>query len=655
MVITKLQLKNIICFIMLMMGMAASVVAQTRIDSLKQSLKVKKNNTYASILIELCWEYRYHNPDSARMYGYEALTLSRKQRDLKLEVEALHNLAVSYQAQGDYKKALAHNLNALILRKKLNDELKTANTLNNIGIAYDELGNFSLALKYYNQAYQCYKKKKHIEGIAMVSTNLGILFKAHKDYKNVIKYYREANVIYTKLKKPREVAFTEANLGSVYYYTKQYDSCIYYSLKAQKTFKELNILQFLPLTYTNAGIGYAATGQSQKALDFLNTSIKLNGKYNNRKELAFAHIHLAKLMLKLKKLNTAKENAKKAINLAEAIGASKEVMDAKETLAAIAEQDGDFKEAYQLNLAVNKIKDSLFQQDKTKLISDYQVRYQTEKKEQQIQSLNQKNKIQQLEIKQRNLGLGIAIGVLLLGGLFAYLLINRGQLKAKAELQTEIIKQQDIASKAVLDAEERERRRIASDLHDGVGQMLSAALMNLNGLFAKLNLQADTDLQAQKALALVNESYDEMRSISHQMMPNALIKSGLASAVKEFISKLDKDQLKVTLETVGLKERLDEQTETVIYRVIQETVNNVIKHAEASKLAIQIIKDDEGISVTIEDNGKGFDKNNVDLKAGIGLSNIYSRVEFLKGSVDIDSSEGKGTLVAIYLSSPKYN
>lgn len=626
---------------------STSIFAQSRVDSLTKALKANEKDIKA--LLELCWEYRYHHPDSARIFGYQALKIAREKKENTFEVEALHNLAVTYEAQGDYKKSLAYNLDALKLRKQLNDEIKTANTLNNIGVAYDELGNFSLSLKYYNEAYRTYKKKKHIEGIAMVSSNLGILFKAHEDYKNVIKYYQEANSIYKKLNKARETAFTEANLGSVYYYTKQYDSCIYYSLKAQKAFKELNILQFLPLTYTNAGIGYAAKGDDQKALELLNTAVGLNQKYNNRKELAFTYIHLAKLMLKIKKLTEASENAKKAITIAEEIGASKQVMDAKETLALISQEQGKFKEAYALHLASTKIKDSLFQKDKTALISDYQVRYQTEKKEQQIRSLHQQNTIQQLEIKQRNLGLGIALGILLLGGGFAYLIINRRKLKAKADLQAEIIKQQDIASKAVLDAEERERRRIAGDLHDGVGQMLSAALMNLNGLFDKLKLQTDINLQAEQALALVNESYDEMRSISHQMMPNALIKSGLASAVKEFIGKLDQDKLKVTLETVGLNERLDEQTETVIYRVIQETVNNVVKHAEASKLDIQIIKDEEGISVTIEDNGKGFDKNKVDIKAGIGLSNIYSRVEFLKGTVDIDSTEGKGTLVAIHL------
>ncbi|RZL15237.1 MAG: sensor histidine kinase, partial [Pedobacter sp.] len=148
---------------------------------------------------------------------------------------------------------------------------------------------------------------------------------------------------------------------------------------------------------------------------------------------------------------------------------------------------------------------------------------------------------------------------------------------------------------------------------------------------------------------IVCDSYDEMRAISHQMMPNALIKSGLASAVKEFLNKINKDIIKINLETIGLKDRLDEKTETVLYRVIQETVNNVIKHSGANRMDIIIINDDEGVTATVEDNGKGFDKSKVELKSGIGINNIYSRVEFLKGTVDIDTAPGKGTLVAIYI------
>lgn len=132
-------------------------------------------------------------------------------------------------------------------------------------------------------------------------------------------------------------------------------------------------------------------------------------------------------------------------------------------------------------------------------------------------------------------------------------------------------------------------------------------------------------------------------------MPNALLKAGLASAIKEFIDKIDSRLLKINLHTEGLNERLESNVETVLYRVIQECVNNVIKHSGASTLDISLIKDSDGISATIEDNGKGFNTKSKEKFEGIGLKNITSRVEFLKGTIDFDSSPGNGTLVAIHV------
>jgi signal transduction histidine kinase len=216
-------------------------------------------------------------------------------------------------------------------------------------------------------------------------------------------------------------------------------------------------------------------------------------------------------------------------------------------------------------------------------------------------------------------------------------------------LDAEISTQKEIRTKAILDAEEKERRRIAQDLHDGVGQLLSAAKLNLSNLESKLlNQNEDQKLALQNALALVDDSVREVRTVSHNMMPNTLIKLGLGSAVREFITKLgNAPTLKVDLEIVGLDSRLDNQLETVLYRVIQEIINNIIKHAKASHISMQLIRHETELSVMIEDNGIGFDTKNLDNFEGIGLKGIITRIEFLNGSVHFDSSIGRGTTVII--------
>lgn len=478
---------------------------------------------------------------------------------------------------------------------------------------------------------------------------LGIIQVLEKKYDQALNYYNQAIAINKKMGNKGGMSSNYTNIGIVYLRLKQYDKSLAAHQTSLKLAIELKDESRIAFVYNDIGATSLYKGDLKNAILYLKKSIATREQLKEQNEIAYTYNYLGETYNKLKNFAEAEKWIQKALATAISIGNNKQHYEALESLSDFYANNKKYENAYKYLSLYKHYRDSIGEIEGKAAMDELIVKFETEKKEQQIKSLSQQNTIQTLKIKQRNLGLLFAVLIIVSLALLAYFILNRRKLKAKAELQTEIIKQQDIASKAVLDAEERERRRIAGDLHDGVGQMLSAALMNLNGLFSKLIFQQETSLQAEKALALVNESYDEMRSISHQMMPNALIKSGLASAVKEFIGKLDKDKLKISLETIGLNERLEEQTETVIYRVIQETVNNVVKHAEASKLAIQIIKDEEGISVTIEDNGKGFDKNKANLKSGIGLSNIYSRVEFLKGTVDIDSTEGKGTLVAIHI------
>jgi signal transduction histidine kinase len=154
---------------------------------------------------------------------------------------------------------------------------------------------------------------------------------------------------------------------------------------------------------------------------------------------------------------------------------------------------------------------------------------------------------------------------------------------------------------------------------------------------------------AEKTMALVEESCKEVRVISHQMMPNMLLRSGIASDVKSFIEKIDSERLKVNVEAIGFKNRIESNVETVLYRVIQETVNNVIKHSKASKLDIILNRDTAGITAVVADNGIGFNADHKDSFDGIGLKNIATRIEYLKGTVVYYSSPGKGTSVNIWV------
>jgi signal transduction histidine kinase len=270
--------------------------------------------------------------------------------------------------------------------------------------------------------------------------------------------------------------------------------------------------------------------------------------------------------------------------------------------------------------------------------------YETNKREQQI---TQQNEI----IRKRNIQLIVFIIMLVLLVIIGYLIYKRYKWKQELVLQREITKQQEEAARDILEAEEKQRSRIAKDLHDGVGQMMSVARMNLSSLYNELRLQEPNQQESFKnIITLVNDSCKEVRTVSHSMMPAALQKNGLVAAIQEMIDRIRHDQLEIHFHHEGADLAMNPTRAAIIYRIIQECINNVVKHAQAKHLDISYIHDEHEISITIEDDGIGFshDPQQQDID-GIGLKNIKSRIQFLKGTINVDSRPGKGTSIVVHI------
>ena len=297
----------------------------------------------------------------------------------------------------------------------------------------------------------------------------------------------------------------------------------------------------------------------------------------------------------------------------------------------------------------DETKNSTFSKETERRFSEAQTKFDSEKKDIELQ----KNKAELIALengkKVRNFAISFIITLFVAMAMIAYNYYRKKQIQLKAERIAELAVQKDIRSKAIIEAEEKERIRIAKDLHDGVGQLLSAAKLNLSNLENSLqSLSVEQEVAFKNALSLVDDSVKEVRVVSHNMMPNTLLKQGLVSAVREFITKIQNTpNLKVNLEVVGLNERLEPEKESLLYRIIQELVSNIIKHAKASQLTLQIIKHDKELSIFMEDNGIGFDTSKINSFDGIGLKNIISRVEFISGNIHFDSEMNKGTRVII--------
>lgn len=232
------------------------------------------------------------------------------------------------------------------------------------------------------------------------------------------------------------------------------------------------------------------------------------------------------------------------------------------------------------------------------------------------------------------------------------------QLQENAMLLQRLNDEQKKAFGMVIQGEENERRRLAFELHDGLGQLLSVVKLNLSSLeqwIDKKNKQTTDMLNG--IISLVDDSCREVRNISHNLMPNTVLQFGLMAALKDFCRKINRaEKIKLHFQNQDLNININPQIQTTLYRVIQEIVSNAIKHSQASDVYIQLFLEDNNLVILIEDNGKGFDLNTVmNSEKGLGIKNIISRIEYIKGKIIIDSFVGKGTNYYITLDTLQNN
>ena len=625
-------------------------------------------------------------PAAAINYFEKALPyfLFTKNKDGQLAV--YNNLGVLYNTLGERDKSIEFYLKAL----KISEENNLPNIQmlsNNIGKLFYDTDNLAESRKYFLLCIEQSKNESDKLTLGKGYLNYGNLLVKEDNNARAIEYWQEARKSFIDVNFQRGIQVCINNLGAIYLRQKKYKEALVYLNQSLSMSEEFKSISGLALVQQNIGYAHTYLNNFPEALQWFTKAETTADKgadmytrgeiYNHRAMLdsamgnyASAYRYQQQYLRINEKL--AGEKVTKQVNELQ----TKYETAKKENRISILNRDNFIKsleiENQQLELTKN-----LYTLSKNKLalaganleIVNKELDIKTQKevilqqrvdageKKRNIDSLRKQSEIQELSLKnqraevaRRNIIIaGILITVLAFS-LLAFSYYKRYKLKQESQHKTQLLQEQEQATRAILFAEENERKRIAAELHDGIGQMMSVAKMNLSVFENELLFTDEKQkLAFENVINMVDESCRELRSVSHQMMPNALLKNGLANAVREFIDKIDSRIIKVSLHAEGLKEKMDNDTESVLYRVIQECVNNVLKHSGANHLDISLIKDRDGIAATIEDNGQGFDTNESHRGEGIGFKNILSRINYLKGTVDINSRPGEGTLVAIHI------
>lgn len=200
---------------------------------------------------------------------------------------------------------------------------------------------------------------------------------------------------------------------------------------------------------------------------------------------------------------------------------------------------------------------------------------------------------------------------------------------------------------ALLEGQEKERSRLARDLHDGLGGLLSGTKHQLSHLDAQPSNSVQEGIS--KSIEQIDAAVEELRRVAHNLMPDLLLKYGLEAAVLEFAHRMSHNALQIHTECINYSDSLPKEKQLLVYRIIQELVNNAVKHAAASEIIIQLSEDEAQLNLTIEDDGIGFDSKDLDLTNTAGFHNIESRVQFLKGVMHIRTERSMGTSIELQI------
>jgi signal transduction histidine kinase len=624
------------------------------LDSLLQISKSQKEFELVNTLNEISWEFKNSDIDSAFYYARKSLETSKKLKDGKSIASSYNSLANCFEAIGKLDSATVYHQKGLDLKLEIGHKIGAADSYNNLGIVYDLKGDFALALENYFKALKIYEEEKDvpINKLPMVLGNIGIVYKKQKEYTKVLDYYKRALKIYETNNNNFGIVVIKGNIGSVLINTKDFENSIKYSEEAKELYAKLGYDRYVPYMLNNIAIAKDSLNLYKEAQKDYKEAIQLFKKDQNLYELTFAQIGLARSLIKEKRFSEAKVITKDALKTIQEKGFKEFEIDANKILAIVEANAGNYKQAYKYYEAYAIGRDSLFEENKTKAIFEFETKYETEKKEKEI-ALQKKQLLQnELEIKNKNLyAILLGSGILILS-IISFGLYKRQQHKKREYKNKLALKEAQTYSKL-----QDQRLRISRDLHDNIGSQLTFIISSIDNLKF---LSDSTNEKLQNKLSEINQfannTIGQLRDTIWAMNKNEINIEDFQLRLLSFIEKAKKAITNTQFHfnsTVQSNIVFSSIKGMNIFRVFQEAINNAIKYAEATEINITISENEKTIELEISDNGKGFDINTVEL--GNGLDNMQQRIQEINGKIEINSHLNKGTTIKIYCSKNKAN
>ena len=632
-------------------------------DSLLKALSVSKEDTNRVLILKnLGVQYLDNQLDSAAYYANVFGELSKKLNFTWGIITSLSMRAYVLENQFPSKEdeALTLDLEAIQLAKKANLKKGLANVYNNTAIIYEEIkGDHASSLGYYLKALDVYAQIKDSPDMAMCYSNIGEVYNSLKEYKKGYQYSLEGVLLYRSLHKAG-IRSGMLALSTSLIYLKRYDTALAVLADAKSlayNMNDENYEQAILIRLITIHTKMSSLPELKKSAGDLLAVAQINN--SNSEGMCSAWAGLSDYYFYKKNYTLALAYNDKIINLAKSAKLTVLLAFAYERIERIELATGNLTLYDHYKELQDSLNDLVLSDKILKNTQEIEGRYSLNEKEAEINSLNAEEKINSLVLYQHRTTDRILIAILIAFAIIGFLFYSNSKHKKKLLLSEAALHEQKIielekekqllATRSVLLGQEEERKRVAKDLHDGLGGILSVAKYSFNNMKQDLANSPENEIAFNKSMGFLNKSIQELRRVAKNMMPEALVEFGLDTALKDYCNSITNNgSLQIIYQSFEVTDdSVSPSIATIIYRIIQELINNILKHSNATKAVVQLVKRTDALSITVEDNGKGFDIKILNDSTGIGYLNLQNRVSYLEGTLDIQTAIGNGTFVSI--------
>jgi len=558
-------------------------------------------------------------PDSAERFLRESLMIYESLEDTIGMARTNNLLSICYKHTQDYAKGIESGLKSSYYFKKLGQTRFYIRSLITLANHFVMHGDLDTAYSYYQRASELNKDFEIPANTLAILFNLAVcdyqkgeFFAAEGDTVSAQRNYLKAETIFLEAIEAGKmyddnltIVQSYNNLSSIYLKLNRYPEFFDYARKALQLAVEINYPREQVLALMNLGLAYEHIGDDLQSIKYYMDCIELA-----KEKEQTAYLSTYKLL-------------------------SNVYLKTGDKIAAIR-----YLRLYirHLESSYNAQKEKQFHRHQTDFMI-LQLRDDVKQKEIEKQRLD-------IEKQRLQLFFGLALFIVVtLSGLLIFIRMRakKNRIIALQKIQQLEDEKKLLAAQSVIVGQENERKRIAQELHDGIGILLSTASIHVSGVSSASDGEEKAEM-IKKANQLLKRAGREVRKISQNIMPGVLSKFGLKDAIEDLFDKVvETMDIEIEKQINCTNERLPENTEIMLYRIIQELINNTLKHANASKIVFAIDRKPTEIQIFYSDNGRGFDIDEVDTNKSLGLSGMRSRVDFLKGKLTLKSAPNKGT------------